>query len=394
MTSHTSAARIFDEARRAVSVEDLATRAGIKLVRAGRERRGPCPICGAGSKSGSLPFAVREGGLSFRTFCGCNLRGDVVDLEQALGGGTLVEAARRLVGNEFRSAPRPQPTSAPAQTGPSNSDRIAMELWQGAIPIEGTLVERYLAARGIAPQIIARAAPNLRFHALAKWGWDDSARSWITAPAMLVQVQTPAGPTGGVHATYLNRSGLGKADLKPAKRMWGRQADADGRPGGAWLIGPAGAGDLVTGEGIESVLSAATLALRGGRFMRACAALSLDRLQGGLLRDDEGCIDVGAPQPNPESPAFSWPQPPGWPWREVLVAVDRDMSPIKLKGRTGRGKVCWFEFGPAERAQLCGRLAVAAWRAAGAPKVRAIAPPPGFDFNDELRRVLAREKDA
>ncbi|MDP3853166.1 hypothetical protein [Phenylobacterium sp.] len=392
MTAYANGARtesIFDAARRAVAIEDLASKAGVKLMRAGRELRGPCPICGAGSKSKSGPFALRADKQTFRAYCGCDLRGDVVDLERALGGGSPLEAARRLVGGEYRSTPRPVRETRPEPQGPSVSDRVALELWNGAhSSIRGTLAERYLRRRGIAAEVVAMVGERLRFHPRAKWGWDDEARAWVTAPAMLARVETDSGPTGGVHATYLTLEGL-KAPLSPAKRMWGPQADAEGRPGGAWLIGPSGEGDLVTGEGIETTLAVVTLGLGKGLPLRACAALSLNRLQGGVERDEEGRIDPFNPKGDPTNPAFTWPAPPDAPWSEVLVAVDRDMSAIRVKGRTARGRTCWFEFGAEQRARMCGRLAVAAWLAAGAPKARAIAPPPGSDFNDELRRVLA-----
>ncbi len=180
--------------------------------------------------------------------------------------------------------------------------------------------------------------------------------------------------------------------LDPPKRMWGPQTDGEGRPGGAWLIGPEGEGPLVVGEGMESTLSVATLS-QPFLPLRAAAALSLGALQGGWLRDAEGCIDPFKVQPDPGRRAFTWPAPAACPWPEVLIAVDRDMSEVRVKARTGRGRICSFALGAEARARICGRLAVAAWKAAGAARARAIAPGPNTDFNDELRRQLARERD-
>jgi len=73
----------------------------------------------------------------------------------------------------------------------------------------------------------------------------------------------------------------------------------------------------------------------------------------------------------------------------VLIAVDRDMGDLRVKARTGRGKICSHLLTAEVRARLCGRLAVDAWKATGAPRARAIAPSPGRDFNDELRARLA-----
>ena len=166
--------------------------------------------------------------------------------------------------------------------------------------------------------------------------------------------------------------------------MWGRgQSPAGSRPDTA----------LVVGEGMESTLSVATLSLRAGLPVRAVAALSLGALQGGWLRDADGCIDPFKVQPDPGRRAFTWPAPEACPWPEVLIAVDRDMSEVRVKARTGRGRICSFALTAEARARICGRLAVAAWKAAGAARARAIAPGPNSDFNDELRRRLARERD-
>lgn len=382
---------LFDQARAKVSIADLLERESVKLVRAGQELRGPCVLCDGGGGR----FAVK--GEKWRCY-GCDLRGDVVDLAAELEKCSLVEAARWLLGRDVAaSAPRPRAAREAEPQGPSKAELIAGEMWAAARPLAGTLGARYLLGRGISADVVALAAPNLRYHPFARHHWDDRARDWVKAPAMVAQVVTPCGPTGGVHATYLDRASAGKAgfrrpDGSPAdKLMWGPQ-HRDGRPGGAWLIGPDGDGDLATGEGIETALSVVTLAARAGISMRACAALSLGRLQGGWLRDEDGCIDPFAIRPDPERPAFTWPTPPASPWGEVRIAVDRDMGDLKVKARTGRGKVCWFLLPAETRARLCGRLAVAAWKAAGAERARAIAPPPGLDFNDELRRVIGQRE--
>lgn len=385
---------LFDHARGAVSVDALA--AGVTdLRRAGSELRGVCPLCGAGKKnSASAPFAVKPGKGTWRCYV-CDAHGDVVDLEQQLRGGTPVEAARRLVGD----APLPARTSRPAERvkapeGPSASDRVAAEILAGRRPFAGSPAERYLRSRCVPDAVLALAAPRIGFHPAAKWGWDEEARRWITAPALVLEVVTPSPdgdplPTGGVHCTYLAVGGTGKAALDPSKRMWGRQG-ADGRPGVAWLFGDFRAPPmtrLTTGEGAETVLSMAGLdpaALSGA----AVAALSLDRLQGGLLRDDEGCIDAFDPQGDPERPPATWPGR----WR-VVAGVDRDMGDLKVKARTGRGKVSPFVLDGEARARLCARLTVRGWKAAGAYSARAIAPGRGSDFNDELRRRARPENE-
>lgn len=401
---------LFLAARARVSVEALAGRA-TTLVRAGAELRGTCPLCKGkavstasataprkkkrgGSRTGG--FAVYASSQSWHCYV-CEEGGDVVDLEQALRGGTAVDAARRLAGGDYVPDTRDQ-TPAKAQTsrddGPGATDRMAVWLWQSGQALAGSAGATYLLARGIAPEVVAAAASNLRFHPRANWQWDGERKAWTYAPAMLalsvVKIEGRPRATGGIHATYLRPDGAAKAsDDGRAKIMWGRQNRA-GLAGGAWLIGPSGAGPLVVAEGIETALSMATLEFRRtGVIPRAAAALSLNRLQGGVLKDADRCIDVFDPQPDPEKPPFIWPGEAG----PVLIGVDRDMSPIRVKGRTGRHKVCEFELSGESRARLCARLARAAWMAAGVTEVRVAWPAPDCDFNDDLRRAMARGQE-
>lgn len=388
MTAHASAARadgVFDRAKAKVSIEDYLKGESVKLVRAGKAMRGPCVLCDGGTSK----FKVQED----RFYCfGCERYGDVVALVAAHRRWEPFAAARWLLGEDVpTSAPAARKPVAPA--GPSSSDRVAAEILGEARPFAGSLAERYLLGRGIASEVVAAAASNLLYHGSAKHHWDEAGGHWVRAPAMVARVVTDEGPTGGAHVTYLDRATGGKVAFSRAKLMWGPQL-LNGRPGGAWMIGPddelVHGTSLIVAEGIETALSVATLAWRGGAAMRAAAALSLNRLQGGLLRDEDGCVDPWRPLGDPASPAFTWPAPAHDPWPEVLIAVDRDMSDQKVRARSGRGKVVEMRLTAEVRARVCGKLAVAAWTAAGAP-ARAIAPPPGSDFNDELRRVLARE---
>lgn len=380
---------IFDRARASVSIADLVTRSGVKLVKQGeRQRAMSCPLCGAGGKSRSMPFVIGPGGDSWSTWC-CGKRGDVVDFERELGGGTPAEAAYRLIGPGGQAVEGRAKVKVERPSGPSAAAVIGAAMWAESRPIGGTLGERYLRHRGILDVVIEAAAGGLRYHGLAKAAWDEAAGGWVRAPAILVRPTTVEGDTGGIHATYLLRDATGR-DKRLGKKMWGPQAleTADGRrlAGGAWLIGPEGDGDLAVGEGVETVLSMVSLAiLKGGRPMRACAALSLGRLEGGVLTDADGLQDAFDPRPDPERPPFVWPARPD-ERAGVWIGLDRDMSPVRVRGRTGRGKPCQFQLDGEARARRCGRLAARWWADAGW-RARAIAPPPGMDFNDELVRV-------
>jgi hypothetical protein len=382
--------KLFLEARARVDIDSLVKDL---VVRVGTQFRGQCPLCKASkAKSPNGQFAVKIDQKTWRCFA-CERFGDVVELEQLLGGGTAVEAARRLVGGEVSSASAETKAEQPkAPSGPSASDKVAAEMLAEMRPFAGSYAEKYLLGRGIAPEVLMVIGPQLGFHPNAKWGWDRDASRWIKAPAMIAPVVVwldgAAVRTGGVHCTYLAPRGAGKAALDPAKRMWGPQ-QIEGRHGGAILTPLAVDWPIVAGEGIESSASVMTLDWRrSGTMPCAVAALSLTRLQGGLLRGADGLIDPYDPKPDPARPPFVIPGP----WPLARIAVDRDMKPIPVRGRTPRGKPCEFLLGSEARARLCARLASAAWKAAGAIEARAIAPSPGCDFNDELRRVLAAEK--
>jgi hypothetical protein len=314
----------------------------------------------------------------------------VVDLEVQLGGGTAVEAAHRLLGENYTPSP-PRRVFTPAEEHAQDRKRLelAERMWRETQPILGTRAEKYLLSRSIHPAVIVRAARALRYHPAALHSFDDATRSWIKAPALLARVETEAGPTGGIHATYLLRDGSGR-DKVLGKKMWGAHVDQLGRQAGAWLIGPVLEGfdgtPLVEGEGIETTLSLASLAWMQGRRVRAVAALSLDRLQGGVRRDEAGCLDIDAPKADLARPPFLWTSPAAQPWPEILPGVDHDMKPWKTMGRTGRGKPVEMVLDAEARAALCAMLVKQHWRAVTDIPVRPLTAPLNKDWNNELQR--------
>ncbi|PHY20915.1 CHC2 zinc finger domain-containing protein [Caulobacter sp. BP25] len=384
---------LFDRAKARISIEDLAGKV-TKLRGNANQQRGACPIQGCGSKSKTVPFAVWPKTGRFRCYS-CGAWGDVVDLEHQLGGGSSADAARRLLGEGFQpSKPRRAYTPEDRQADDRKRQSLAQRMWREARPILGTLAEKYLLGRAIHPAVVARAAARLRFHPAALHSFDEGAQDWVRAPALIASAETERGPTGGVHCTYLLRDGSGR-DKALGKKMWGVHVGRDGRPAGAWLIGPELEGfawtPLVLGEGIETTLSLASLAWMQGRRVRAVAALSLSRLQGGVERDDQGCLDLDHPKADLSVRPFIWPPPGAQPWPEVLVGIDHDMKPLKVMGRTGRGRSVPMILDAEARAALCASLVKQHWRAAGEPNVRTLLPPLNSDWNNELQRRVERE---
>lgn len=422
---------LFDAAARLGDCREIAERKVRPLKKAGSAWRGVCPLRNCGLKSKQAPFAVVNGRARWRCYSCDERGGDAVDLEHRLfsaAGETMADAARRIVGGEARQdsdeerarrAQREAEAEREAMQSAAWKAELAAQLWREAVPSAGTPVQAYLEHRGLYGPVVARMLGQLRYHPRAYHSGHPE--RGIFLPAQIGLVTTELGPTGGVHATYLRANGKGKTHRDPAKRMWGPQghrllARAGGRvgppdpraegdqvvvrmPGGIWLTRPDAAGPLVVAEGVENA-GARAIMMSGDLSLpvRAVAAGSLDRLQGREILDDQGARDVWSPIGDPARPPFTWPENPECPWGVIDVATDGDMKPVDVVGRTGRGKVQAFTREPAERARVCGVLAVDGWRrrlvAGSATAVRASRPPAGRDFNDELRAAAAAGKES
>jgi putative DNA primase/helicase len=146
-------------------------------------------------------------------------------------------------GHRYRRASRLAPrVTANDESGRDGAKRseAARAIWQSARPAGGTLVETYLASRGL------HLPPprTLRFHAGLK---HPSGSMWPSMVALVTRGEddTPL----AIHRTFLARDGAGKAPVDPQKMMFGPCR------GGAVRLGlPRHV--LMVGEGIESCLAA------------------------------------------------------------------------------------------------------------------------------------------
>jgi len=133
--------------------------------------------------------------------------------------------------------------AAAAKTQPNvlaERSAAAMAIWRATVPADGTLVEHYLASRGM----ILPPPPSLRFHRGLKH------RSGDVCPCMVALVTRGCDATlMAIHRTFLSRDGSGKAPVDPVKMMLGPCR------GGAVQLGEL-AEVLMVGEGIETCLSA------------------------------------------------------------------------------------------------------------------------------------------
>jgi hypothetical protein len=116
----------------------------------------------------------------------------------------------------------------------------ALAIWQSAEPAQGTLVEAYLASRGIA----LPPRDSLRLHVGLK---HPTGGIW---PAMVALITNGAdGTPVAINRTFLARDGAGKAPIDPQRMMLGPC-----RGGIVRLSAPSRL--LMVGEGIETCLAA------------------------------------------------------------------------------------------------------------------------------------------
>jgi len=217
------------------------------------EWRGTCPSCGY---TEAFVLTNKGGNPLFWCANGC--------------------ARELLVAAVFGDSPSAPASSGPSSPGPDRSE-LARKLWQATKPSCGSIVETYLATRGLS----LPPSEALRF--------DPSALhpNKSRLPAMRAIVRDVAGSIVALHSTFLRPDGRGKADVDPARTTLGRTR------GGAVRLFPAGK-RLILGEGIETALAAAEL-LKAP----AWAALSAGNLAGAVI--------------------------PPRDVREVIVAVDNDV---------------------------------------------------------------------
>jgi phage/plasmid primase-like uncharacterized protein len=115
-----------------------------------------------------------------------------------------------------------------------------LNLWRDAQPAVGTVVERYLAARGIT----LRDDMPLRF--LPNHLDRDGGKRW---PVMLALMVDHDGTAQAIHRTFIAQDGKGKAPIATPRKTLGMVA------GAAVRLAPV-ADRLVIGEGIETSISA------------------------------------------------------------------------------------------------------------------------------------------
>jgi hypothetical protein len=193
-------------------------------------KHGSCVITLTGERAGEwFDFDRNHGG------------GVLSTIEQATGlaGRELLEYAADLAGlGAIRCHPSGAVAKGPASTSQAakaRDDTHEIELILArSVPAAGTLVDVYLASRGLPPP----ACPDLFFHPdLTHW---DSRSGW---PAMVAVVRNSVGSPIGLHRTWLAPDGKAKAPVAKPRKMLGKVAGGSVRlapPTSDGLLGLAG----------------------------------------------------------------------------------------------------------------------------------------------------------
>jgi phage/plasmid primase-like uncharacterized protein len=310
-------AEAIDRARHADILEVARRYVTLKPVSAS-EWAGPCPACG-----GKDRFSVNTRKRIWNCR-GCGKGGDVIALVQHVEGVGFREAVERLADERWTPKRRAPPTT---QKGVDKGDdlnlRLASVLWDDALLL-GDEAKAYFAHRGIDIDAVP-ARGGLRWHPRCPW-------RGAKAPCVLARfTDVVTGEPRGVWRRRIDDPTEKPRTLGPMKgsvvRLWADEEVANG---------------LVIGEGVETVLAAAT---------------RIKRRNGALLHPAWACGGSG------NLSAF----PVLAPIETLTILVDNDAD--------GGGQ---------RAAEACAER----WLDAGRDVVRLTPKLPG-DFNDIVRRERA-----
>ena len=213
----------------AISAAQLAK--ALNGVREGREWKALCPA--HNDHKPSLSISEGEGGkVLVKCWAGCT-QDAVIAALKARGLWSVRDQHTPIQ----RFKPKPvlpvEEERDPARIGQ------ALAIWDEAKPAAGTVVERYLANRGLELPSLAhiRCHPSLRYESGSRF------------PAMVGLItDCTSGDLIGSHRTFLSPDGSSKAEVGKAKMMLGHSA------GGVVRLAP-DSSTIVLGEGIETTIA-------------------------------------------------------------------------------------------------------------------------------------------
>ncbi|MBR1300597.1 toprim domain-containing protein [Bradyrhizobium sp. AUGA SZCCT0042] len=166
--------------------------------------------------------------------------GDIIKfIEQQLGCsvGDAIRYALRYLGPSFGVKPRILHPVVRKEADDANRIRTALQIWDGALPLRGSLAELYLARRGIC--VPDEALDIIGFHPRCPF-------RGTTAPALVALIQDiVTGEPVGVHRRQLT------SDAAAA----GPPMSLGPKSGGVIRLSPTMSAELAIGEGVETCLS-------------------------------------------------------------------------------------------------------------------------------------------
>jgi hypothetical protein len=141
--------------------------------------------------------------------------GDHGDLLDLIARNRHLDRLRDVLdeARSFLSLPRPVPDPTLAQrrvSVPQGSCESARRLFAASRPLAGTLAERYLQGRSLTD---VAALPALRFHPRCFYRPEEGAKN-LSFPALVAAVTDLCGTVTGVHRTWLDPAGAGKAAVE------------------------------------------------------------------------------------------------------------------------------------------------------------------------------------
>jgi hypothetical protein len=186
---------------------------GVRLTGNGHEFSGPCPVCGGNDR-----FSINTKKQVFNCrICGATGAG-AIDLAMFIDGVDFKQAVAILIGR----APTPEREYAQSATSTHQSHdddlknrAIALHVWTRAVDPHGTLVEYYLADRGL--ELPPMASEVIRFHDHCKLEG-----AWYPAMVCLVRDIRTNEPQAIIR-TALNTDGTG---VRSKDMVWSAAADS------------------------------------------------------------------------------------------------------------------------------------------------------------------------
>ncbi len=206
--------------------------------------------------------------------------GDLLDLVRETCGlvdfRDVADEVRRFLYEPNPASPEKDDTLTDQPIDRPAAER-ARRLFRMTLPLPGTLADSYLRQRGI---LRASLHSALRFHPSCYYRDPVSGRT-ESYPALIAAVTDNAGTVAGVHRTWLDPDGDGKAKIGDPRRALG------GLLGNAVRFGFPACGPvpvMVAGEGLESILSLSHVV----SGMPMVSALTANHLA--AFRPPNGCL--------------------------------------------------------------------------------------------------------